>query len=153
EVNMAPLMGVIPTQTVNELTLLTVTNSASEPNIHSATVGYRLLSAPAGMSINANGVITWTPTQNQSPSTNTVTTVATNSNPYDVLNPQLTATNSFTVIVREMNVVPVLGVIPTQTVNELTLLRVTNSVTEPNIHSTTIGYGLLGAPAGMTIDI
>jgi hypothetical protein len=29
-----------------------------------------------------------------------VTTVVTNSNPYDALNPQLTATNSFTVIVR-----------------------------------------------------
>jgi hypothetical protein len=152
EVNMAPTLGVISTQTVDELTLLNVTNSASEPNIHSTTLGYGLLNAPAGMTINTNGVITWTPTQNQSPSTNTVTTVVTNSNPYDALNPQLTATNSFTVIVQEVNMAPVLGVIPTQTVNELTLLSVTNSASEPNIHSATIGYGLLSAPAGMTID-
>jgi hypothetical protein len=160
EVNMAPVLGVIPTQTVNELTLLTVTNSASEPNIHSATIGYGLLSAPAGMSINANGIITWTPAQNQSPSTNRVTTVVTNSNPYDSVNAQLTTTNSFTVIVNEVNMAPVLGVIPTQTVNELTQLVVTNSASEPNIHSVTIGYGLLSttgfglvnAPTGMTID-
>jgi hypothetical protein len=161
EVNMAPVLAVFPIQIVNELTLLSVTNSASEPNIHSATIGYGLLSAPAGMTINTNGIVTWTPTQSQSPSTNTVTTVVTNSNPYDALNPQLTATNSFTVIVNEVNMAPVLGVIPTQTVNELTLLRVTNSATEPNIHSVTIGYGVMSmttgfslqsAPAGMTID-
>ena len=89
------------------------------------------------MSISANGIITWTPAQNQSPCTNTITTVVTNSDPYDVVNPQLSATNSFTVMVREVNVAPVLPVIPPQTVNELTLLTVTNTATEPNIHATT----------------
>jgi hypothetical protein len=152
EVNQAPVLGVIPTQHVNELTLLKVTNSASEPNQHSTTIGYGLVNPPAGMSINTSGVITWTPTQNQSPSTNTVTTVVTNSNPYDTLNPQLTATNNFTVIVHEVNVAPVLGAIPTQHVNELTLLKVTNSASEPNQHSTTIGYGLVNPPAGMSIN-
>ena len=51
------------------------------------------------MTIDTNGIITWTPNQSQSGSTNRVTTVVTNNNPYDSLNPQLTATNSFTVIV------------------------------------------------------
>ena len=51
------------------------------------------------MTISANGIINWTPALNQSPSTNTITTVVTNSNPYDLINPQLTATNSFTVTV------------------------------------------------------
>ena len=50
-------------------------------------------SSPA---IDASGIITWTPSQNQSPSTNTITTVVTNSNPYDLVNPLLTATSSFT---------------------------------------------------------
>ena len=76
EVNMAPVLPVIAQQTVNELELLVVTNTATEPNIHSVTVGYLLLSAPAGMSIDSSGIITWTPAQSQSPSTNLVTTMA-----------------------------------------------------------------------------
>ena len=99
EVNVAPSLPVIPAQTVNALTLLTVTNTATNANIHSTIVGYGLVNPPAGATIDANGIITWTPSQNQSPSTNTITTVVTNSNPYDLVSPQLTATNSFTVTV------------------------------------------------------
>ena len=102
--NIAPALPVIPTQTVNELTLLTVTNTATNANIHSTISGYTLVNPPTGASISTNGIITWTPSQTQSPSTNTFTTVVTNTNPYDLINPHLTATNSFTVIVREVNV-------------------------------------------------
>src|SRR5208283_3978928 len=150
EVNVAPGLSVIPDQTVNELTLLTVTNTASETNIH-ATLGYTLVNPPAGATVDANGIITWTPSQNQSPGTNTITTVVSNSNPYDLVNPNLTATNSFTVLVREVNVAPVLPVIPNQTVSELTLLTVTNTATNVNIHST-LGYALVKPPAGATVD-
>ena len=66
--------------------------------------------------------------------------MVTNTNPYDLVNPNLTATNSFTVVVREVNVAPALPVIPSQTVNELTLLTVTNTATNSNIHSTIAGY-------------
>ena len=87
---MAPTLPVIPTQTVNELTLLTVTNTATNANIHSTITGYALVNPPAGAAINANGIITWTPSQTQSPGTNTITTVVTNTNPYDLVNPNLT---------------------------------------------------------------
>src|SRR5208283_388669 len=150
EVNVAPVLSVIPDQTVNELTLLTVTNTASESNIH-ATLGYTLVNPPAGAAINTNGVITWTPSQNQSPGTNTITTVVTNTDPYDLVNPHLSATNSFTVVVQEVNVAPVLPVIANQTVNELTLLTVTNTASETNIHAT-LGYTLVNPPAGAAID-
>ena len=150
EVNVAPVLEVVPTQTVNELTLLTVTNTATDSNIHT-TIGYALLAAPAGVSISTNGVITWTPSQSQSPGTNTITTVATSTDNFDLVNPQLTATNSFTVIVKEVNVAPVLPVVATQTVNELTLLTVTNTATDSNIHAT-VGYALLAAPAGVSIS-
>src|SRR5208283_1734344 len=82
EVNQAPVLSALGTQTVNEQTLFTATNAATEPNIHSTTVGYGLVGAPLGMGVDTNGVITWTPTQQQSPSTNPVTLWVTNSNPY-----------------------------------------------------------------------
>jgi len=152
EVNIAPTLPVVSTQTVNELTLLTVTNTATEPNIHAVTTGYALVNALPGMNIDTNGIFTWTPSQSQSPGTNTVTVLVLNNDPYDTVNPTLTATNMFTVIVKEINVAPVLPVVSTQTVNEQTLLTVTNTATEPNIHAVTTGYGLISPLAGMSIS-
>ena len=148
EVNTAPVLATVPTQYVNELTLLTVTNTASEANIHS-TLGYLLVGAPSGMAIDANGVITWTPQQNQSPSTNLVTTAVTNSNPYDLVNPHLAATNSFLVVVREVNTAPVLAVIGTRTITAMTSLVVTNRATDSNIHAA-LSYALINPPTGMS---
>jgi uncharacterized repeat protein (TIGR01451 family) len=150
--NIQPVLTVIPTQTVNELTLLTVTNTATEPDPHATTLGYGLVNPLVGMSISASGIITWTPAQNQSPSTNTIITVVTNSDPSDLVNPNLTATNSFIVIVREVNTAPGLPVIQTQTVNEQTLLTVTNTATNSNIHATIFGYGLVSSPTNMSIS-
>jgi len=146
------VLPVIPTQTVDEQTLLTVTNTASEPNIHAATTGYGILSPLPGMSIDTSGIFTWTPNQTQSPGTNLVTVVVTNSDSFDTVHPVLTATNSFTVIVREINIAPVLPIVPTQNVSVATLLTVTNTATEPNIHAVTVGYGLVNPPAGASIS-
>jgi hypothetical protein len=84
--------GTIP---VKELTTLT-TNVVSDLDIPAQTLTSSLVSAPNGMSINAmTGVITWTPAQTNSPSTNTVTVIAT-----DDGTPPLRATNSLTVLHR-----------------------------------------------------
>src|SRR5689334_11348658 len=88
----------------------------------------------------------------QSHSTNTVTTIVSNTNAFDTVNPVLTATNIFTVVVKEVNVAPALPTIAPQTVNELTLLTVTNAATETNINSTTTGYTLVSPLLGMNID-
>ena len=151
EVNMAPALPLLSAQTVDELTLLRLTNSAAEPNIHSTTIGYALLQSPTGAVISAQGIITWTPSQQQSPSTNVFITIVTNANPFDAVNPNLTASNAVTIIVREVNVAPVLPTIPPQGVYELSRLTVTNGATESNIHSSS-GYRLESAPAGMSID-
>ena len=151
EVNVAPVLPVIGTNAVSELALLTVTNTAVEADVHAAITGYGFLSAPAGMTVGTNGIITWTPGQNQSPGTNTVTTVVTNNDPYDLVNPVLLATNSFVVIVKEVNVAPVLPVIGTNAVSELALLTVTNTAVEADVHAAITGYGFLSAPAGMTV--
>jgi len=151
-VNVPPTLATIGTQTVDELTLLTVTNTATESNIHATNAGYFLLSAPAGMNIDNSGVITWTPSQLQSPSTNLITAMVTNTDIYDLTNTHLSATNTFTVIVREVNVAPVLPTISTRTVNALAPLTVTNSATESNIHAS-LGYSLLSAPPGASIDV
>src|ERR1019366_8506887 len=151
EVNVAPTLSNIATQTVNELSLLMVTNPASEFNIHATTTGYGLLNPPAGMTISTNGIIAWTPAQTNSPSTNLITTVVTNTDSFDLVNPHLTATNTFTVIVREVNFAPTLPNITRMTINALALLTVTNTATETNVHAT-LGYMLVNPPNGASID-
>jgi len=152
EVNVAPVLPTILTNIVNELTLLTVTNTATNSNIHATITGYHLVSPPTNMVISASGIITWTPAQAQSPSTNLITTIVTNLDAFDLVNPILTATNTFTVIVKEVNVAPVLPTISTQSTTLLQLFSITNSAIEPNIHSLTGNYQLLVAPAGAAIN-
>ena len=58
-----------------------MTNSATNANIHATITGYTLVNPPSNMVISASGIITWTPAQAQSPSTNLITTIVTNSDP------------------------------------------------------------------------
>jgi hypothetical protein len=99
--NTTPALPVVPTQMVYELTPLAVTNSAttSSPD---ATLSYSLVSPPSGMSIDASGVIRWTPDSAQSPGTYIVTTIATATDLLDVDHPQLSATNNFMVVLNRM---------------------------------------------------
>ncbi len=141
EVNIAPTLPVQSNRTLVGTQSLTVTNTAGEPNIHSVTVGYAL-TGPSGSTIDTNGVIRWTPTVGQVPGLYPFTTVVSNSNPYDVMNPQLSATNSFTVTVNAIHNGPVLGVVSNRVVNELTLLTVTNAATDNDIPALPLSYTL-----------
>ena len=151
EVNVAPVLGTIPAQNVNELTLLTVTNTATESNIHS-TLGYALVNPPTGVSIAANGVITWTPSEAQGPSTNVITTVVTSTDPFDTVNPMLSATNSSTVVVNEVNTAPVIGAINDLTVNPGQAVGLTVPASDSDLPTNSLAFALLASPPGMTIN-
>jgi hypothetical protein len=93
-------------------------------------------------SISASGIITWTPTEAQGPSTNTFTTIVTDNG-----TPPLSATNSFTVVVNEVNSAPVLPDTTNYTINELTTLTVTNTATDSDIPANTLTYALSASNA------
>src|SRR5207237_5153238 len=74
EVNSLPVLAPIGNKTVNELTLLTFTNSATDGDIPAQTLTFTLDAGfPAGANITTNGVFTWTPTETQGPSNYPVT--------------------------------------------------------------------------------
>jgi hypothetical protein len=142
EVNLAPVLPNQTNLTITGQTPIVVTNTASEPNVHSVTAGYQL-SGPSGSSIDGTGVIRWTPAAGQVPGVYPFTTVVSNTDPYDLVNPQLSATNSFTVTVNALHNAPVL---PNQTntaVNELTLLVVTNTASENDLPALPLTYNLV----------
>src|SRR5262245_44046400 len=150
EVNSAPTLATIANQTVNEGSLLTVTASGSDTDVPANTLTYSLEpGAPAGLTINASsGVVSWTPTEAQGPSTSSVTVRVTDSG-----SPSLSDTKTFTVTVNEVNNAPVLAVIANRTVNEGSVLTVTASATDSDVPANTLTYSLdLGAPAGASIN-
>ena len=129
---------VLPTQanrTINELTSLTVTNRATDSDVPPATLTYALTAINiannelvSNASISANGVITWTPAEAQGPSTHRFTTVASDG--------YLTATNSFMVVVNEVNnSAPVLPAQADRTIAAMQTLNVANTATDTDIPS------------------
>lgn len=99
EVNTAPEFAAPPPgATIDELTMLVVTNAASDSDLPSNLLTYQLLDAPLNAAIDGNGVISWTPSEAQGPSTNTIWTV--------VDDGMISVTNSFVVTVLEVNAPP-----------------------------------------------
>jgi len=135
--NSAPLLPAQLNQTMAESALLLVTNTVTSLGVPANPVNYALLSAPANATIDANGIISWTPSEAQGPSTNLFITAATNSGA-----PSLYSTNSFTVVVTEVNSAPVLPATTNYTIAELTLLTVTNTASDADLPANTLSYTL-----------
>src|SRR5690606_34807481 len=133
--NHAPTLGTIAEQTIAEETLLTINNAGADVDVPAQTLSYQL-SGPVGASIDANGVITWTPTEAQGPSTNTFTTVVTDG--------EASATNSFVAMVERANHAPTLGAIADQIIAEEALLTINNAGADVDVPSQTLSYQLSG---------
>src|SRR5262249_37010955 len=88
-----------PDRVITDLTTLVVTNTAFNPNVPANPMTYQLINPPAGASIDGNGIITWTPTLGQSPSTNVFITVVTTTVNSGSGSSTISTTNSFLVIV------------------------------------------------------
>src|SRR5206468_113011 len=113
------------------------------------TLTLSLLSAPEGMSLDSNtGVLTWTPTEAQGPSTNIVIVRVSDSG-----SPTLSRTESFTIVVDEVNRPPLLASIADQVAFAGIELSVTNSATDPDIPTNILTFSLdPGAPEGAIIN-
>jgi autotransporter-associated beta strand protein len=148
EVNVAPSLTVPSDQTIDELTSLNVTNTATDPDLPANTLTFSLGTHPTGMTITPDtGIISWTPTEAQGPSSNLVEVIVT-----DDGSPVLSATNTFSVIVNEVNSAPGFTGPGDQTISELTTLNVSSAAIDSDIPANTLTYALLQGPAGMTID-
>lgn len=153
ESNRPPVLTVPTNQVLDELTLLSVSASANDPDDPPNTLAFSLSVAPAGMTIDTNtGANTWTPTEAQGPSSNYVEVVVTDLNTNAVNAQSLSATNSFSVLVSEVNVAPLLTVPADQTVLTGTSLNVSASAADPDLPTNTLTFGLVSPPEGMAIQ-
>lgn len=152
--------------TNNELTLLTVTNTATAANTN-LTLSYTVsmvidtnamtllgwpltfVTTTPSPVISPSGVITWTPSEAQGPGVYIISTVATDNGI-----PVLSATNSFTVTIYETNSAPFWATnVPSQTnynIPALNLLVVTNTASDSDLPVNPLTYQLIG-PTNATI--
>ena len=98
ETNTAPVLPVIGPQLIGVGGVLTVTNTAMDTDIPVNILTYSLVSAPAGVAVDTNGIITWAPA---TPGNYQVTMRVTDNG-----TPSMGATNSFTVGVMAQPVPP-----------------------------------------------
>ena len=147
-VNSRPTLSLISKTNILELAAWSVQTMASDPDLPAQTLTYSLTAAPAGATINStNGLIRWTPSEAQGPSTNTFTVrVADNGSP------AASATASFTVVVAEVNQAPTLDPIADQQGDEGALLQWTAAGSDADLPAQTLTYSLESAPPSATID-
>jgi hypothetical protein len=66
--------------------------------------------------------------------------------------PALSASNTFTVVVREVNLGPTLSFITDRTVNENSTLSFAVTATDPDLPANKLSYSIVSGPAGANID-
>jgi hypothetical protein len=152
EVNLAPSITLPANQVVNELTSVALQASATDPDLPANGLTFQLVSGPSGLVVSTNGAITWTPGEAQGSNVHTVVVRVFDNNPAAVNATSLSATNSFTITVHEVNLPPSLDLPPTQIVTEETPLNISASATDPDLPANALTFWLLSPPAGMSIN-
>lgn len=149
EVNNPPALATIQPQTIDELSTMTLTVSAVDPDDPPSTVLYSLDLAPDGARVSpTTGVITWTPTEAQGPTNAIFVVRATESAP-----PNLSSASTFSVAVREVNQAPVLALIPDVSRLDGDAVTFTAFATDADLPAQSLWFSLdQGAPAGAVIQ-
>ena len=152
-----PILTVPTNQTIYAGQTLTVTNSATNTFLPNAIYAFKLPSPSTNVSITTNGVLTWTNTgihngiltwtnNSVSPGTNLISVIVS-----DDSVPALSATNSFELIFLPP-LPPVLTVPSTQTIYAGQTLVVTNYATNSILPNSTYTFGIVSAPANVSIN-
>ncbi|MDH5641357.1 MAG: putative Ig domain-containing protein, partial [Nitrospira sp.] len=145
EVNVAPVLNTIGNKSINEETELRFTISGSDVDDPFQPLTYSATGLPLGATFNPlTREFVWTPSETQGPGSYDVT--------FNVTDGSLSASETITITVGEVNVAPVLAPIGNQTVNEETELRFTISGSDVDDPAQVLTYSATGLPLGATFD-
>jgi hypothetical protein len=147
EVNSAPMLAVPTNQTISELGPWSANATASDADLPTNTLTFELVSGPANLTVSPGGLIGWTPGEDQGPSTNTITLRV-----FDNGTPSLGATNSFSLVVSEVNSAPMLTMPTNQTISELGLWSASATATDADLPTNTLAFELVSGPSNLTVS-
>ena len=145
--NHAPVITPIAAQAVDESTTFALDVVATDADGDSLT--YSVLDGPAGLQIDARtGRLTWVTSEATGPVTVSITVKA-----EDTGSPALSATNTFSLTVREVNAAPGMPLIADQTIGQGQLLRFYAAASDGDLPPQSLAFSLqAGAPEGATVD-
>jgi hypothetical protein len=148
--NHAPAIVSLPSQvSVDQQATLSLPLSAIDPDIPQQPLTWQLgPGAPTGLLLDSSsGILTWTPTIAQGPSTNQITVTVRDNGV-----PALSDTKQFLIIVNAVNHAPILPPIGTQVAYALLPLSVSAAATDADVPAQVLTYSLdPGAPTGTHI--
>ena len=105
------------------------------------------MNPPISASIDpVSGDITLSPSEADGPTNVTIIAVVTDNGA-----PPLSATNSFTVTVNEVNLPPVLNLPPDTNIDELVTFTAQATATDPDLPANPLTFALVSGPAGLTV--
>ena len=148
--NRPPVVDPIALHRINEGQLFFYGIQATDPDLPAQSLAYSLDLVPlVDVRLNSvTGLLSWTPTEAQGPSTNVLTVRVTDNG-----TPPMTAAATFTVIVDEVNLPPVLAPIADRTVSSGETVTIQASATDPDIPSNKLAYSLVSpSPDSASID-
>jgi hypothetical protein len=144
EDNQAPVWLANPSPVGTEGQEMIWTLVATDLDDPSQALSYRLVEGPNGLAVGTNGLVRWTPSESQAPTTHRLL-VAVNDGIVSV-------TNVFAVVVREVNQAPAWNGESTLTVNEGELLQHSLVAVDGDIPAQSLAYSLVSGPAGLSVS-
>ncbi|APZ93100.1 putative Ig domain-containing protein [Fuerstiella marisgermanici] len=146
EVNQPPVIEEILDIAFNEHSAWTLQVEANDPDLPVNDLTYDLVgTVPAGMGIDTDGLISWTPTEAQGPASYTVNV--------EVSDGSLTDVETFNIMVNELNQDPALAPIGNRTVVAGESLTFTAAATDGDIPVNNLVYSITGdVPAAATFN-
>ena len=146
-VNDAPVFVPVGDRIVNEETLLLITNAVIDLDNSTNVTTFGLISAPPTAGLGSlSGIFSWMPTESQGPGLFTVSIRAT-----DNATPSQSSTQTFNILVREVNLAPTLATVSARIVHVGESLSFTNSANDSDLPANSLTFSLLSPPENATV--
>jgi hypothetical protein len=120
--------------------------NASDADLPLQRLSFSVAAGPVGLTVSSNGVVKWSPGEDQGPSTNLVQIRVADDGSLS-----LSATNWFEIIVREVNSAPVFSVIGPKATQPDANWSFQLAAVDSDIPIQTLKYRLVTGPAGLTV--
>ena len=152
ESNQPPVLTLPANTNINELTAYSATATATDADLPSNPLTFALVSGPTNLSVSPSGAINWTPSEAQGPATHVVTISVTDTNPVAVNATSLSITQSFQIVVNEVNNAPLLTLPTNQVVTEFVALSLAATGSDSDLPTNTLTFALVSGPTNLTVS-
>ncbi len=144
--------SIIRIEPIKELAILELATFSQQISLASGNsfptpLTFSLLEGPANLTVTPDGQISWTPNESQGPSTNTITVAVT-----DTTNPSRGDTNTFTIIVSEVNSAPTLEPALNAQIWADDNFNWLLSANDVDLPANELTYSLISGPANLSVD-